>query len=227
VRIAVAQPAVVAYDVAANAATHAKAIREADARLVVFPEMSLTGYNLDGPAVSCDDPRLAPIRQACADTGAVALVGAPIVEVDGRCYIATLLVDGAGVGVAYRKIHLHPPEDERFTPGSEHVVIDLDGLRLGLAICRDASIAEHAAATVRAGAQIYVASTLNSPSDPRDARMHARATAHRIHVVLSCGAGPDGPVFGSGGSGFWRPDGTVITQAGESPGDMVIADVPC
>lgn len=118
-------------------------------------------------AVARDDPRLAPIRQACADTGAAALVGAPIVDADGSSYIATLLIDGVGATVAYRKIHLHPPEDERFTPGGEHVVLELDGLRLGLAICRDASLAEHAAATVRAGAEVYVASTLNSPADSR------------------------------------------------------------
>lgn len=225
-RIATAQPAVVAYDVAANGVAHARIMREAGARLVVFPELSLTGYNLDAPAVSCDDPRLEPIRQACADTGSVAPAGAPIVESGGFSYIATLLIDGAGVVVAYRKIHLHPPEDERFTPGTEHVVLELDGLRLGLAICRDASLAEHATATVGAGAEVYVACTLNSPTDPRDARMRARATAHRIPVVLACGAGPDGPLIGSGGSGFWRPDGTVIAQAGGSPGDVVVADIP-
>ncbi len=225
-RIAVAQPTVVAYDVAANALTHASMIRAAGARLVVFPELSLTGYQLDAPAVSCDDPRLAPIRQACADTGAAALAGAPVAEAGGRSYIATLLVDGAGVTVAYRKIHLHPPEDERFSPGPGHVVLELDGLRLGLAVCRDASIAGHAAATVRAGAEVYVASTLNSAEDPRDERMHARATAHGIHVVLACGAGSDGPIFGSGGSGFWAPDGSVIAQAGADPGDLVVADIP-
>jgi predicted amidohydrolase len=146
---------------------------------------------------------------------------------DGREFIATLLVDGAGARVVYRKIHLHPPEDERFSPGTEHVVLELDGRRLGLAICRDASLAEHAAATVAAGAQMYVASTLNSPTDPRDERMHARATTHRIPVVLSCGAGPDGPLLGAGGSGFWRPDGTVVAQAGNGPGEVVVADVPC
>jgi predicted amidohydrolase len=225
-RIAVAQPAVVAYDVAANAATHAKIVRTAWARLVVFPELSLTGYNLDAPALTCDDPRLVPIVAACADADAVALVGAPFADADGHDYIATLLVDGEGVTVAYRKIHLHPPEDERFTPADKHVVLNLDGRRLGLAICRDASLAEHAAATVAAGAEVYVASTLNSPTDPRDARMYERATTHRMHVVLSCGAGPDGPLSTAGGSGFWAPDGAVIAQAGATPGEVVVTDLP-
>lgn len=42
--IAVAQPLCVPYDVAANAAAHAAAVRSAGARVVVFPELSLTGY---------------------------------------------------------------------------------------------------------------------------------------------------------------------------------------
>lgn len=137
-----------------------------------------------------------------------------------------LLVEGNGARVVYRKIHLHSPEDERFSPGPDHVVIELDGVRLGLAICRDASLAEHAAATVAAGAQVNVASTLNSPTDPRDERMYTRATTHRIPVVLACGAGLDGPLIGAGGSGFWGPDGAVIAQAGDAPGDVVVADLP-
>jgi predicted amidohydrolase len=225
-QIAVAQPAVSPYDVAANAAEHAGIVRRSGARLVVFPELSLTGYNLDAPPIAVDDPRLAPLVDACADAGAVALVGAPIADPDGRAYIAMLLVDAGGARVVYRKIHLHPPEDERFSAGRDHVVIELDGLRLGLAICRDASLPEHAAATVAAGARVYVASTLNSATDPRDERMHARATTHRVPVVLACGAGPDGPLLAGGGSGFWRPDGTIIAQAGDAPGEVVVADLP-
>ncbi|MFE2990616.1 nitrilase-related carbon-nitrogen hydrolase [Streptomyces sp. NPDC059262] len=76
--IAVAQPRCTAYDVTANAVAHAEAVRAADARVVVFPEMSLTGYELDAVPVLPDDERLAPIVAACAETGALALVGAPV-----------------------------------------------------------------------------------------------------------------------------------------------------
>ena len=225
-RIAVAQPSVVAYDVAANAATHAAVVRAAGARLVVFPELSLTGYNLDAPALTVDDPRLAPLVEACADADAYALAGAPVADPDGREFIALLLIDGSGVTVAYRKIHLHPPEDQRFAPGDKHVVLALGSRRLGLAICRDASIPEHAAATVAEGAEVYVATTLNSREDPRDERMAARATANGVHVALACGAGQDGPLMAAGGSGVWRPDGTVIAQAGATPGEVVVIDLP-
>ena len=225
VQVAVAQPTVVAYDVQTNARTHAEVIRAADARLVVFPELSLTGYNLDAPTITVDDPRLAPIVAACLEADAVALVGAPVVDPDGREYIATLRVEPNGVVVAYRKVHLHPPEDDRFAAGATHVVLPLDGWNLGLAICRDASLPAHAAATVAAGATVYVASTLNEPTDPRDERMRDRAALHRIPVVAACGAGPDGPLHGCGGSGFWRTDGSVAAQAGIEPGEVVVIDL--
>ena len=45
--IAVAQPRCTARDVRANAVEHARLVAAAEARLVVFPELSLTGYELD------------------------------------------------------------------------------------------------------------------------------------------------------------------------------------
>jgi predicted amidohydrolase len=90
--IAVAQPRCAAHDVAANAVAHAEAVRAAGARVVVFPEMSLTGYELDAVPVSPDDERLAPIVAACAETGTLALVGAPV----PGPLIGVLAVDGDG-----------------------------------------------------------------------------------------------------------------------------------
>src|SRR5256885_4498997 len=74
---AVAQPECVPYDVAANALAHAEIVGRAGARVVVFPELSLTGYELDAPPLTADDPRLAPLVEACRETGSLALAGAP------------------------------------------------------------------------------------------------------------------------------------------------------
>ncbi|SFX70081.1 hypothetical protein OH786_29830 [Streptomyces atratus] len=67
--VAVAQPSCVPLDVAANAAAHAEAVRRSGARLVVFPELSLTGHDLAAEAVSPDDPRLRPLVAACREAG--------------------------------------------------------------------------------------------------------------------------------------------------------------
>ena len=62
--IAVAQPPGVLHDVGANAMTHAAVVRAAGTRVVVFPELSLTGYELDAPTIAVDDPRLTAIVEA-------------------------------------------------------------------------------------------------------------------------------------------------------------------
>ncbi len=99
---------------------------------MIFPELSLTGYELDAPAITVDDPGLPPIVEACAETKSTALVGAPVQGEAGREHIATLAVDGAGVRVAYRNVHVHQSE-ERFSPGDGPAVLEVDGWRLGLA----------------------------------------------------------------------------------------------
>ncbi|MEV6702579.1 nitrilase-related carbon-nitrogen hydrolase [Streptomyces sp. NPDC051453] len=114
--IAVAQPRCTAYDVTANAVAHAEAVRAADARVVVFPEMSLTGYELDAVPVLPDDERLAPIVAACAETGALALIGAPV----SGPRIGILAVGGDGARVAYGKVHLHGSEATPLCAGGTH-----------------------------------------------------------------------------------------------------------
>src|SRR6266702_8390542 len=143
-RIAVAQPPCVPYDVAVNAVAHAATVRSAGARVVVFPELSLTGYELDAPAITAEDLRLGPIVEACAEAGSVALVGAPVRGQASRSHIANLAIDGAGATVAYKKMWLGTAESERFTPGGRPAVLDVDGWRLGLAICKDTGVPQHA-----------------------------------------------------------------------------------
>ncbi|GAA4067048.1 carbon-nitrogen hydrolase family protein [Actinomadura miaoliensis] len=226
--IAAAQPVCAPRDVAANAAAHAAAVRAARARVVVFPEMSLTGYELDAPAVTADDPRLRPLVDACADTGALALAGAPVPAGKGEGkHIAMLAVDGSGARVAYRKMWLGGDEPARFTPGDEPGVLDVDGWRLGLAICKDTGIPRHAADTAALGVDVYVAGVLEHDSDARAIEERAsRITAdHDVFVVVAsfAGAGGGGYARAAGGSRICAPDGGVIARAGTEPGDLVRA----
>jgi predicted amidohydrolase len=224
--IAVAQPPCVPYDVAANALTHAATVRAANARVVVFPELSITGYELDAPAITADEPRLAPIVDACAQTGSVALVGAPV----PGDHIALLAVDGTGATVAYRKMWLGGAEPARFSPGREPAVLDVDGWRLGLAICKDTGIPRHAADTAALGIDVYVAAVLESAADAAVPQERARRVAadHHVWVAVASFAGSTGGGFSraAGGSGIWTPDGALVAKAGTGTGDMVRAALP-
>ncbi len=102
----------------ANAGAHASLIRSARARVVVFPELSLTGYELDAEPVSPGDQALMTIVEACAEANSVALVGAPVAGIDGCLHIGTLQVGPDGIEVVYRKCSLGGKESVRFTPVS-------------------------------------------------------------------------------------------------------------
>jgi len=226
-RIAVAQPLCVPYDVAANAVTHAATVRSAGARVVVFPELSLTGYELDAPAITAKDPRLEPIVEACAETGSLALVGAPVHGEAGRSHIAMVAVNGMGASVAYRKLWVDASESNWFSPGSEPAVLDVDGWRLGLAICKDTGIPQHASDTAALGIDAYVAGTLMSTEETaiQDERARRIAADHKVWVAFASFAGSTGGGYAqaAGCSGIWTSSGVVFAQAGPETGAIVHA----
>lgn len=224
--VAAAQPVLRARDLGANVTAHADAVRVARARVVAFPELSLTGYELDADAVGGDDPALAPLVAACAETGSLALVGAPVEEPRGR-YIATLAVDGSRARVAYRKTWLGGREPAHFDPGPGPGVLEVDGRRLGLGICKDTGAAQHIAATAALDVDVYVAGLVHHADElpEQEARATVIARACRAVVVFAGFAGPTGDGFDhtAGSSAIWTPDGVCVTRAGTSPGEIARA----
>jgi predicted amidohydrolase len=225
--LAAAQPGCVALDLETNVARHAEAVRQAAARVVVFPEMSLTGYEFSAPDLDPGDVRLQPLARACEAAGAVAFVGAPVADGAGRRFIAVLAVDGSGARVAYRKLWLGDEEAEHFTPGPGPAVEVVDGWRLGLAICKDTGIPRHVADTAAPGIDVYLAGTLMLPqeTDEQDARARRNAMAHDVCVAVASFAGPTGEGYdrSAGCSGIWAPDGRLLDQTGPEPGGLARA----
>ncbi|MFY1614921.1 carbon-nitrogen hydrolase family protein [Micromonospora sp. WMMD736] len=224
-RLAVAQPPCVPLDVAENARAHADAVRAARARVVVFPELSLTGYELSGPTVPMGDRRLTPLVDACAEVDTLALAGAPI----AGDHIAVLAVTGDGVSVAYRKMWLGGAEAQRFRPGEAPAVLDVDGWRIGLAVCKDTGVVAHAQATAALGIDVYAAGVLESVRDAAvpDERAERIVAAHRVWVAMASFAGSTGGGYteAAGRSAIWTPQGDVAARAGTTPGEWAGASI--
>jgi predicted amidohydrolase len=222
--IAVAQPGCQPYDVERNARAHAAAVRAAAARVVVFPELSLTGYELDAPPVADDDPRLASLVEACGTTGTLALAGAPVEGVGGRRHIAMIAVEGGRAWTCYRKLVIADGESSRFSPGDAPVVLGVDGWQLGLAICKDTSVPEHAADTAALGADMYVAGMVLEVEEESIMALRARRVAETLGLptAIASFAGPTGdyrPALGR--SGIWDATGAERARAGVAPGEAV------
>lgn len=225
--IAVAQPLCVPYDVTTNAMTHAAVVSSAGARVVLFPELSLTGYELAAPAVTDRDPRLLPLAEACAAAGVLALAGAPVPGEAGRPHIAMLAIDRTGITVAYRKIWLGQAEAARFAPGDKPAVLDVDGWRLGLAIGKDTSVEQHRSDTAALGIDVYAA-TVMFPDETaiQDAWARAIAAEHQVWVAVASFAGSAGGYTRSAGrSGIWAPSAGLVAQAGPETGGVARAEL--
>lgn len=107
VRVAAATPVVHIADPAANAEEHAALIRQAGEQgvdLMVFPELSLSGYAIDD--LLMQDALLAEVERRIADlaavadeAGVVAVIGAPVRNGDALFNCAVVLGSGAVLGV--------------------------------------------------------------------------------------------------------------------------------
>jgi predicted amidohydrolase len=193
---------------------------------VVFPELSLTGYELEAPAVDPEESALLPIIKACAETASVAFVGAPI-EQDEQRYIATLMIDGAGVDVVYTKSHLSGDELRNHTAGPGPTALGLDGWRVGLGICKDTGVAAHTEGTAALDVDVYVAGVVHAPEelDEQDARGLRIASACDAYVAFASAAGPAGGGYDAtaGESTIWSPTGETLARATAAVGDVVHA----
>jgi predicted amidohydrolase len=147
VRIALAQIAPRLGSLEVNLATHHDRLREArdlGAELVVFPELGLTGYQLQDlaaeVAMRLDDPRLAEL--AGATHGMSAVVSFVEESADHRLFIAAALLEDGALRHLHRKLFLptYGLFDERrfFAPGDLlRAVPSRLGLGLGIGICED------------------------------------------------------------------------------------------
>jgi predicted amidohydrolase len=133
-----------------------------------------------------------------------------------------LAIGGSGATVAYRKMWLGGAEPDHFAPGPEPVVLHVDGWRLGLAICKDTGVPQHAADTAALGIDAYVAGVLEAAEDAAIVADRARRVAadHHVWVAIASFAGSTGGGYdrAAGGSGIWSSDGVAVAAAGPDIG---------
>ncbi|MDH6141187.1 putative amidohydrolase [Kitasatospora sp. GP30] len=238
-RIAAAQSLVVAGDVEANVAQAAALIEQAaadGARLVVFAEKFLTGYEPEliaadpvRHAVTEDDPRLAPITEACRRTGTAAVLGAATRDAAGVLRISALVFGPEGTLLTrYDKQHQFGVEPKIFAAGEAGCTLELDGWRLGLGICYDSGFPEHARAAALDGCHAYLVGALFGTGGGRTQRavwFPARALDNTCYVLLANHIGATGDFDTCGGSSIWGPDGHLLADAGETTAGLAVADL--
>ena len=244
-RIAIAQcaPALGAFK--RNVAMHLEWIARAKAEraeLIVFPELSLTGYyvkDLAGElACAADDPRLAPIAEASRELD----VSAGFVErgADARLHIAQGYWSGGKLVHVHRKVYLPTygifDDGRYFGPGDRFDVFPSAAGPAGIAICEDlwhVSVPYLYGAT---GATIVI-SPAASPGrgvaeggdlgTAESCRLMDRFYAQYLtmYVVFVNRVGHEDGIAFWGGSEVVAPDGSVVARAPDFEEALLMADV--
>ena len=163
VRVALAQIAPKLGDLQKNLELHLerleRGVREG-ADLVVFPELSLTGYLLKDQtpdvALALDSPDLRPLLEATGEIDA--LVGLVEEGQGHRFYNAAAYLSGGKIVHVHRKLHLPTygmfDEGRDFAPGDRLRVADLPFGRIGILICEDVWHSPNAWLLAQEGAEI-------------------------------------------------------------------------
>ncbi|AXK33342.1 carbon-nitrogen hydrolase [Streptomyces armeniacus] len=203
----------------------------AGARLLVTPELSLTGYalgdRLPERAEAADGPSAHAVARIAAAHGVAIAYGYPE-RADGLLYNSARLIAPDGAPLAnYRKTHLYGGyETEHFTPGAELVVqARLDGIRVGLLICYDVEFPEAVRAHALAGTDLLLVPTALMRPYENVARtvVPARAWESQLYIAYANRCGREGEFTFTGLSCLAAPDGTVRARAGTGD-DLITAD---
>ena len=228
-RMAAAQSPSAPGDVARNVQTHLAFIRAAASQgvqVLVFPELSLTGYEpsvLAANVLHAAHEALAPLRQAARDKGMALVVGGPAAPVlEGALpAIGAWVLDADGGVALYRKRHLHTSEETFASAGADDAQVQLlAGEPTGMAVCADITHPEHASAAHDAGASLYAAGAVigHQGYGPESALLQGYARDHGMSVLLANYSGPTGGYVSAGRSAFWEPGGRcVVAAAGDEP----------
>ena len=200
----------------------AQQAQEDGAAIVCFPELNLTGYSnrsdITDRAIRADGPETRALIRLAEDLELVLLVGFAEKDTKGRLFATHMVVTPNGRTESYRKVHLAPPEVDRFSPGSHVPVFQWSGIRFGIQLCYDAHFPELTTRMAKARADmIFIphASPRGVAADKHQSWMRhlpARAFDNGLFIIAcnQCGDNENGLTF-PGNAVVFSPSGRSST----------------
>jgi predicted amidohydrolase len=198
--------------------------RREEANLLIFPELSLTGYvcrdffyelaeTVGGPSVKF-------VRQFARDNGLTTVFGMPLEEnVKGVIYNSSVMIDEDGNVVTYNKLYLptHSVFDEKryFRSGGEIKSFQTKKCKIGLTICYDLYFPEIYRTLALEGAELAICISA-SPSTRQEyfeILTKARAIENGFFLAFVNRVGIEDGLQFWGGSNLVSPNGDILAKA--------------
>ncbi|MFN7024050.1 MAG: carbon-nitrogen hydrolase family protein [Pseudorhizobium sp.] len=204
------------------------------ARLLIAPELALTGYGaadrfptLASPA----DGALADRLSFIARRHRLTIVAGFAEASKGSIYNSVLLTDGTGQTAVYRKSHLYGLYERQWFSREEpcSVIATVDGINIGMLICYDVEFPENVRRLAMAGAELVVVPTALpvgwSGQFIAEHMIPVRAFENQVFVAYINHCGADDQFSYAGLSRIAAPDGTLIAEAPAKGEALIFADI--
>lgn len=198
--------------------------------LAVFPEMSVTGYDLEVAKTEAEPipgdltDRLVDLA---ADNETHVAAGVPEL-VEGAIYNDLVYVSESGVEGRYRKQKLWGDEAEVFEASHDPVVVETEVGRVGLLVCYDLNFPELALEYADQAVDLLVVSAAWRTEflDDWELLLRARALDTTAYVVGSNHSGDQNGREHAGHSMIVGPSGNILAQAGSGPATITAEMTP-
>ena len=207
----------------------------AEADLLVFPELGLTGYEFVDPeeveryAEPYDaGPMSELLRRLAGEHRTTLVLGYPEYTTRG-CYNAAMAACPDGALHNYRKIHLFSRETELFLPGdAEPPVVQTPAGRIGLMICFDWLFPETARILALKGAQI-IAHPSNLVLNHCQKAMYCRSVENAVFTITANRIGIENragrTLKFTGESQILDPGGTCLARANKAEERTAVVEI--
>lgn len=230
-QICVAQTRAVTGDVSKNIDNHKKFADLAvshGADTIIFPELSLTGYEptlANELATNKDDERFNELQQISDEKNMVLGAGIPIKSGKG-VLIGMVIFRPLQPRETYFKQYLHHDEEPWFIKGPSQKVLEGVNAHIALAICYEISVSEHAQRAHESGAGIYIASVAKTVDGMEKAfdTLAMTAKKHSMVVLVSNCVGEYEGKEAGGRSAIWNDQGRLLEQLNDKDEGIIIFD---
>jgi NAD+ synthase (glutamine-hydrolysing) len=238
-KVSIAQLNLTVGDLSGNSDLMLDAIKQAKAEsadLVVFPELSVSGYPpedlLFRPGfISRVENAIQKLAEGTQ--GIVAVIGAPVMQ-DDKLYNQALVLSEGKVIAQYAKQKLpnYRVFDEKryFIPGTENCIIEVKGIKIGLLICEDVWRESPAKAVVDAGAELLCVINASpfrlEKSAERQAMLNHSSDSYECPIVYANLVGGQDELVFDGDSCVYDAKGQLIYQAPVFEAGLYTINVP-
>lgn len=217
--------------VTANITSHlqlAERAVAAGADCIIFPELSITGYEPSlarSLATTPEDVRFAPFQTLSNIHQVTIGIGMPLRQENGIT-ISMLLFYPNQKPTVYAKQYLHTDEEAFFVPGKNDSFLISHEPKLALAICYELSVPAHAEQALQNGATFYLASVAKTAKGVEKAaeRLSQLAKDHSITTLLVNSVGDCEDGLCAGQSAVWNTDGKRLVQLDEKDEGLLLLD---